>query len=85
MNECLTKTPGFTACRVFQIASYFGMGKAADASKAVSELLDQTPDFTVADALKSVGFSGDEEANERLAEQLAEAGLPTAKEKITTQ
>jgi adenylate cyclase len=78
-KECLTKAPGFTACRVFQIASYFGMGKASEASKSVSLLLEQTPNFTVADALKSVGFPGDEKANERLEKQLIEAGLPTTR------
>lgn len=77
MNECLTKTSGFTACRIFQIASQVGMGNAGEASKAVTALLRQSPDFTVDDALKGVGFAGDPNADERLAKQLTEAGLPT--------
>ena len=77
MNECLTKAPGFTACRIFQIASHIGVGNAGEASNAVAALIEQSPDFTVQDALKSVGFGGDENANKRLAKQLTEAGLPT--------
>jgi adenylate cyclase len=75
-SECLTKTSGYTACRVFQIASHVGMGNVGQASKAVTALLQQSPNFTVEDAVRSTGFPGDENADERLATQLIEAGLP---------
>jgi adenylate cyclase len=78
-NDCLTKAPKFTACRIFQIASNVGMGKNAEASKAIKPLRRQSPNFTVADALKSVGFPGSGTANDRLAKQLTEAGLPKVK------
>jgi hypothetical protein len=84
-NECLTKSPGFTACRVFQIVSHVGMGNTDQASKAVTALLQQSPDFTVNDALKSVGFPGDENSNQRLAKQLIEAGMPQGKGAPVTQ
>ncbi len=84
-NACLTKTPGFTACRVFQIVSHVGMGQTGQASKAVAALLEQTPSFTVEDALTSVGFPGDENSNRRLAKQLIEAGLPQGKGRPVTQ
>ena len=79
MNDCLTKTPGYTGCRIFQVASYYGMGNSAAASKAVTALLQQSPNLTVSDALKGMGFPGDAKANERLAKQLTEAGLPINK------
>jgi adenylate cyclase len=75
MDECLTTAPGFTACRIFRIANHNGMGNSDQASKAVTALLEQSPDFSVEDALKSVGFPGDPNSNERLASQLIEAGL----------
>lgn len=75
MDECLTTTPGFTACRIFQIANQIEMGNSDQASKAVTALLEQSPDFSVEDALKSVGFPGDPKSNEKLASQLIEAGL----------
>ncbi|MEJ2122672.1 MAG: FlgO family outer membrane protein [Alphaproteobacteria bacterium] len=78
-NACLTKAPRFTACRIFKIASNVAMGKNAEASKAIKTLRRQSPDFTVADALKSVGFPGSAPANERFAKQLTEAGLPRVK------
>lgn len=84
-NECLTKSPGFTACRVFQIVSHVGMGNTGEASKAVAALLEQSPSFTVEDALTSVGFPGDENSNERLAKQLIAAGLPQGKGAPVTQ
>lgn len=76
MHECLTKAPGFTACRVFQIANHVGLGNFTQASKAATALLDQSPGFSIEDALKSVGFAGDPVSDERLRQQLAEAGLP---------
>lgn len=76
-KECLTKAPGFTACRVFQIASHVAMQEVSEASKAADALLEQSPNFTVEDALKGVGFGGDENANNRLKAQLLQAGLPT--------
>ena len=76
MYDCLTKTPGYTGCPIAQVATYFGMGDAAAASKAVTALLQQSPNLTVSDALKAAGFPGDAKANERLAKQLTEAGLP---------
>ncbi len=79
MNECLTKASGFTACRIFQIVSHVGMGDTGEASKAVAALLEQVPNFTVEDAVRSVGFPGDENSNRRLANQLIEAGLPQDK------
>jgi len=84
-TECLIKTPGFTACRVFQIVSYAGMGDTSQASKAVAALLEQVPSFTVEDAVRSVGFPGDENSNQRLAKQLIEAGLPQGKGAPVTQ
>ena len=39
MNECLTKTSGYTACRIFQIASHVGMENSDEASKGVMALL----------------------------------------------
>jgi len=84
-TECLIKTPGFTACRVFQIVSYAGMGDTSQASKAVAALLEQVPSFTVEDAVRSVGFPGDENSNRRLAKQLIEAGLPQDKGAPVTQ
>ena len=74
-----TKAPKFTGCRIFQIASYFGMGNAGAASKAVAALLRQSPGFKVADALKSGGFPGNAATNKRFTKQLTEAGLPTGK------
>jgi adenylate cyclase len=79
MNDCLSKTPGYTACRIFQVASYYGLGNSAAASKAVTALLQRSPNLTVSDALKGMGFPGDANANERLAKQLTEAGLPINK------
>ena len=61
------------------------MVNSGAASKAVAALLEQSPDFTVDDALKSVGFGGDENANQRLAKQLIEAGLPQGKGATVTQ
>lgn len=75
-NECLTKAPGFTACRVFQIVSHVEMGNADQAAQAVAALLERSPNFTVEDAVTSVGFPGHEKSNKRLARQLNEAGLP---------
>ncbi|MDJ0933842.1 MAG: hypothetical protein QNI93_00490, partial [Kiloniellales bacterium] len=83
-NECLTKAPRFTACRVFQIVSYAGMGKSDEASEAVTAAMEQTPNYTVKDALRSVGFPGDPNANEKLAQQLIEAGLPKGEDTQTT-
>ena len=79
LGVAVIKTPGFTACRVFQIVSYAGMGDTGQASKAVAALLEQVPTFTVEDAVRSVGFPGDENSNQRLAKQLIEAGLPQDK------
>ena len=73
----MPRAPGFTGCRIFQIASYYEMGNLAATAKAVAVLLEQSPDFTVGDALKSMGFPGDDKANRRLARQLTAAGLPT--------
>lgn len=79
-NECLTKAPKFTICRVFEIASHAALGNADQASQAVAVLIKQSPDFSVEDALKSSGYPGDPEADERLAEQLVMAGLPAGEE-----
>jgi TolB-like protein/DNA-binding SARP family transcriptional activator len=84
-NECLTKAPGFTACRVFQIVSHVGMGNADQAAQAVAALLERSPIFTVEDAVTSVGFPGHEKSNKRLAKQLIEAGLPTDKNATAIQ
>lgn len=77
MDECLSKGHGFPGCRVFQIASHVEMGNRDQAWKAVTALLSQYPNFSVEDALKIVGFAGDQAADERLATRLSEAGLPT--------
>lgn len=55
------------------------MGDSDAASKAVDALLKQSPNLTVADALRGMGFPGDAKANERLAKQLTEAGLSIKK------
>lgn len=77
MDDCLTKAPGFTGCRVFQVATQMALGNAESAARAVADLRDRSPDFTVDDALKSVGFAGDAKADERLASSLTRAGLPS--------
>ncbi len=78
-NKCLTKAPEFTACRLLKIAAYIGMDDLASATKAVKVLLQQSPTYTVEDALKAVGFPGSKSVNARLANQLTEAGLPLGK------
>ena len=75
MEDCLTKAPGFTGCRVFQIATQMELENAESAARAVAGLRDRSPEFTVGDALKSVGFAGDARADERLASSLTMAGL----------
>ncbi len=76
-NDCLTRAPGYTQCLIFLIASYQAMDETAATSKALSKLLEHSPNLTVGDAVNSVGFPGDIKANERLASQLAKAGLPS--------
>lgn len=79
MLECLIKTPGFTACRVFHIANLIAMGEFDQATRAATALLNQSPDYSVEDALAIMGFAGDPEANEKLAGQLIQAGVPRDK------
>ncbi len=54
-------------------------------SKAITALLQQSPNFTVEDAPRSIGFPGDASVSERFAKQLTEAGLPQDKGAPVTQ
>lgn len=85
MQECLTKTPGFTACRVFQVANHVEMGNLDKASRALAELRRRDPEYSVEDALKSVGFPGDPDSDKRLARQLMQGGLPSEKDLAAVQ
>ncbi len=60
------------------------MGKSDEASEAVTAAMEQTPNYTVKDALRSGGFPGDPNANDKLAQQLIEAGLPKGEDTQTT-
>lgn len=75
MKDCLTKAPGFTACRVFLAADHAAAGNAEEASRAIVELHRRMPDFTLEDAIRAVGFPGDPQADDKLSIQLRSAGL----------
>ncbi len=75
-KDCLAKTPGYSACQVFQIASIVALEDAGSARNAMQELLELYPDMTIGGAVNGMGYAGAPDANERLAESLAEAGFP---------
>ena len=75
-NDCLAKTPGYSACQVFQIASSVALDDADAASNGTRSLLELYPGMTIGVAVAGMGFAGAPDANEQLAKQLEEAGLP---------
>lgn len=85
IDECLTKAPAFSPCRIFRIAIQSESGNADEAAKAVAELLEQSPSFSVHDAVQSSGFAGDPASDERLASHLLEAGLPAGDRRVETR
>lgn len=75
-SDCLAKTPGYSACQVFQVASNIALKKRDSASEAVRRLNELYPTMTIGVAVSGMGYAGDQSANARLAEQLKAAGLP---------
>lgn len=74
MSDCLVKAPGFTGCRVFEIADLSAMSALAEAEKAVAELLERSPNYLANDAIQIA--PGNEEKKGQLVQQLIEAGMP---------
>ncbi|WP_050929513.1 hypothetical protein [Aestuariivita boseongensis] len=75
-NDCLAKTPGYSACQVFQVASNIGLQNTLGASNAAQKLMDLYPNMTVAVAVGGMGYADAPDANALLSEQLSAAGLP---------
>lgn len=75
-NDCLAKTPGYSACQVFQVASNIGLQEKDSAVRSAKDLLDLYPNMTVGVAVGGMGYAGAPSANARLSEQLSAAGLP---------